>query len=195
MCRGPRWWEYCSPLSSVQPLPHSAEPSSQQQCSCHAIWCCRCRGRAPSHSGTRSSVLSSQVMKQRCWCAFLKVPEAGDQFYSCSSYVQEERVLRCMHSVPSSPLCADASPVLNAASLAFSRALTSAFNQGFWFGLQVTVLVVVVTSSTHLEMKPRTEEVYSCRSTSPSYASVNTCQYVHCKQSWSRGCIPGPHTQ
>ncbi|PWA31959.1 hypothetical protein CCH79_00019274 [Gambusia affinis] len=44
----------------------------------------------------------------------------------------------------------DASPVLNIASLAFSRALISAFSQGFWFGLRVTILVVV-TSSAHLE--------------------------------------------
>ncbi len=90
---------------------------------------------------------------------------------------------------------ADASPALNAASLAFSRALTSAFSQGFWFGKQVTVLVIA-TSSAHLEIKPRTEEVYSSRSTSPSHiaASLKTCQSVHWKQSWSTKAASLGHT-
>lgn len=94
-------------------------------------------------------------------------------------------------------LSADASPSLNAACLAFSSALISAFSQGFWFVSQVTVLGVV-TSSAHLEMKPRMEEVYFFQSTSPSQVAVSlkTCWSVCALKTVLeyRGCITGPHS-
>lgn len=95
-------------------------------------------------------------------------------------FIGGEMPLDSLSICVSGPLnaCSQLSPSFSE-SWCISRDLISAFSHGFWFGEVVTVLVVV-TSSTCLEMKLRTVSGYSSRSTSPSgvAASLKTCQSV-----------------